>query len=137
MNNTSIGSFSLAAILLLGGCQSTPVGPRALRSSQHKYNQALVQNSDEQLLANIVRLRYRDNPVFVDVTTMTQTVGFDTGLDNNWDKGVWGSGFSGKVSGAWTGSSFPYDQHDRRLQRNGRQCPQIHFRAKIHFPCIF
>ena len=99
MKNTSIGGFGLAAILLLGGCQSTPVGPRALRSSQHKYNQALIQNSDEQLLANIVRLRYRDNPIFVDVTQMVQNVGFDSTLDNNWDKGVWGSGFSGKVSG--------------------------------------
>ena len=99
MKNTSIGGFGLAAILLLGGCQSTPVGPRALRSSQHKYNQALIQNSDEQLLANIVRLRYRDNPIFVDVTQMVQNVGFDSTLDNNWEKGVWGSSFSGKVSG--------------------------------------
>ena len=99
MKNTSIGGFGLAAILLLGGCQSTPVGPRALRSSQHKYNQAIVQNSDEQLLANIVRLRYRDNPIFVDVTQMVQNVGFDSTLDNNWEKGVWGSSFSGKVSG--------------------------------------
>ena len=99
MKNTSIGGFGLAAILLLGGCQSTPVGPRALRSSQHKYNQAIVQNSDEQLLANIVRLRYRDNPIFVDVTQMVQNVGFDSTLDNNWEKTVWGSGFSGKVSG--------------------------------------
>ena len=98
MKNTSIGGFGLAAILLLGGCQSTPVGPRALRSSQHKYNQALIQNSDEQLLANIVRLRYRDNPIFVDVTTMTQTLGCDTGFDNTLEKTIFGSGFSGKAT---------------------------------------
>ncbi len=72
MNNISVSSFSLAAILLLGGCQSTPVGPRALRSSQNKYNHALIQNLDEQLLANIVRLRYRDNPVFLDITGISQ-----------------------------------------------------------------
>lgn len=98
MKNTSMSGLGLAAILLLGGCQSTPVGPRALKSSQDKYNQALVQNSDEQLLANIVRLRYRDNPLFIDVSTMAQTVGFDVSADNTLDKTVWGSGFSGKVT---------------------------------------
>ena len=72
MKNTSMGGFGLAVILLLGGCQSTPVGPRALRSSQNKYNQALVQNFDEQLLANIVRLRYRDNPIFLNVSAISQ-----------------------------------------------------------------
>lgn len=97
MKNTSIGGFGLAVVLLLGGCQSTPVGPRALRSSQHKYNQALIQNSDEQLLANIVRLRYRDNPMFLEVSTMSQTLNFDTSGEGSAEKTVWGSSFSGKL----------------------------------------
>lgn len=88
MKNTSIGGFGLAAILLLGGCQSTPVGPRALRSSQHKYNQALVQNSDEQLLANIVRLRYRDNPIFVDVSQIFQKNAITNNAKSNFSKKV-------------------------------------------------
>ena len=72
MKNTSMGSLGLAAVLLLGGCQSTPVGPRALRNSQNKYNQALIQNTNEQLLANIVRLRYRDNPIFLNIEKISQ-----------------------------------------------------------------
>ncbi|MDR1255195.1 MAG: hypothetical protein LBJ78_04215 [Puniceicoccales bacterium] len=59
--------------LLLSGCQTTKVGPRALKSSHSAYNQALITTLDEQLLTNIVRLRYRDNPVFLEANTITQS----------------------------------------------------------------
>ena len=62
-----------AAAILLGGCQTTKVGPRALRSSQGAYSQAIAINADEQLLKNIVALRYRDNPIFLDVGDISQT----------------------------------------------------------------
>lgn len=80
MKHFSLCSVGLAAILL-GGCQTTKVGPRALRSSQSAYSQAISANLDEQLLQNIVRLRYRDNPIFLEVGDIAQTNKLGGNLD--------------------------------------------------------
>lgn len=80
MKHFSLCSVGLAAILL-GGCQTTKVGPNALRSSQSAYSQAIAANLDEQLLQNIVRLRYRDNPIFLDVGDISQTNKLGGNLD--------------------------------------------------------
>lgn len=68
-----ISVCGLMTALLLGGCQTAKVGPKALRTFQGAYNEAITINKDEQLLQNIVRLRYRDNPVFLEVNKITQT----------------------------------------------------------------
>lgn len=68
-----ISICGLMTVLLLGGCQTAKVGPKALRTFQGAYNEAITMNNDEQLLQNIVRLRYRDNPVFLEVDKITQT----------------------------------------------------------------
>ena len=97
MNRFYVCGFSLAA-LLLGGCQTTKVGPRALRSFQGAYNQALTMNQDEQLLQNIVRLRYRDNPVFMDVSEITQTNNVDNDGKLGFDKTVMDAArYTGKI----------------------------------------
>jgi hypothetical protein len=59
----------LAALLCAsaGGC----VGPAAIRSTRLRYNEVVRSTNDEQLLVNIVRLRYADSPVFIDLPTIT------------------------------------------------------------------
>ncbi|KAJ3057687.1 hypothetical protein HK102_010931, partial [Quaeritorhiza haematococci] len=59
----------LAAVLLASasGC----LGPNALRSTRMKYNEAIRATNDEQLLMNIVRLRYADSPVLIDLPSIT------------------------------------------------------------------
>ncbi len=57
----------LAACLASVGC----VGPAAVRSSRMKYNEAVRVTNEEQLLTNIVRLRYADSPVFIDLPNIT------------------------------------------------------------------
>lgn len=52
--------------LLLSSCVSQ-VGPRTLAPARYDYNQAIARSWNEQLLLNLVRLRYRDTPVFLDV----------------------------------------------------------------------
>ncbi len=47
------------------------MGPAAVRSSRLKYNEAVRVTNDEQLLTNIVRLRYADSPVFIDLPNIT------------------------------------------------------------------
>lgn len=56
-----------ASIFVAPGC----LGPTALRSTRMKYNEAIRATNDEQLLMNIVRLRYADSPVFVDLPSIT------------------------------------------------------------------
>jgi hypothetical protein len=51
----------------LSGC----LGPRAVRYTRLRYNEVVRDTNDEQLLINIVRLRYADSPVFIDLPNIT------------------------------------------------------------------
>lgn len=83
--------------LLFNGCQTNKVGPRALRTFQKEYNSAVASNSDEQLLLNIVRLRYRDNPVFMEAGNIVQTNAVNNTGDATFDKSIIGKApYSGK-----------------------------------------
>lgn len=56
----SLGAASaLLGIALLAGCMS---GPRALQETRLHYNEVIKATSEQQLLLNIVRLRYTDTP---------------------------------------------------------------------------
>src|ERR1700677_371336 len=57
----------LAAWSALSGC----VGPNAIRYTRLRYNEVVRDTNDEQLLMNIVRLRYADSPVFIDLPSIT------------------------------------------------------------------
>jgi hypothetical protein len=54
------------ALAALCAC-SAQLGPRALPAAREGYGEAIARSSDEQLLLNLVRLRYRDNPLFLEV----------------------------------------------------------------------
>lgn len=63
------------------------LGPTAIKQTRLRYNEAYRQTNDEQLLLNIVRLRYADSPVFIDLSNIASqfesgaTGGFSGGLD--------------------------------------------------------
>ncbi len=59
--------LGLALCLSAGGC----LGPAAVRSTRARYNEAMRATNDEQLLLNVVRLRYADSPVFIDLPSIT------------------------------------------------------------------
>ena len=63
-----------ALTLLSAGCQ---FGPTALKLSHTQYNQALQESSAEQLLLNLVRLRYGEAPVFLEVGSVSRRLGTD------------------------------------------------------------
>ena len=63
----SSGTAALAFCLSAGGC----LGPEAVRSTRMRYNESIRSTNDEQLLMNVVRLRYADSPVFIDLPTIT------------------------------------------------------------------
>lgn len=80
---TAILVSTLAA--LLAGCGG--VGARRIRAERFDYNEAVVQTWNEQMLLNLVRLRYRDTPYFLEVTSVSTqyevagTVGAGATLD--------------------------------------------------------
>jgi len=56
-------------VLAVAGC-ATGVGPRAVRNERPDYNQEIVRSGDEQMLLNLVRLRYNDTPLFLELGTV-------------------------------------------------------------------
>jgi hypothetical protein len=65
--------------LVLGGC-ATGLGPKAIRSERPDYNQQIVRSSDEQMLLNLVRLRYNDTPLFLELGSVVTSYGYEAAL---------------------------------------------------------
>ena len=59
--------FLLVVLLALGPIGCLNYGPISLKSERSKYNLAIQKTNDEQLLLNLVRLKYRDTPFFLEV----------------------------------------------------------------------
>lgn len=79
---------------ILGLCLSATVscvsmGPKTIPTDQFNYNAAIATSSSEQLLLNIVRLRYNETPVFLKVSSVinqyarTASVGASAGANTN------------------------------------------------------
>jgi len=60
--------ISLVAILCLTGC--THIGPQTVPRDRFDYNTAIANSWKEQTLLNIVKLRYADMPLFVEVASV-------------------------------------------------------------------
>lgn len=71
-----LGALALASTL--SSCAS--LGPQAVKASRTDYNIALRNTGDEQLLLNLVRLKYRDNPMFLEATAVTTSFLFSPEL---------------------------------------------------------
>jgi len=61
--------IGLLAVAVLAGCNT--MGPRTVPGARLNYNEAIARSRDEQLLLNLVRLRYRDTPLFLDISSVT------------------------------------------------------------------
>lgn len=57
-------------LLLLGTACFSNFGPGTVPAARFDYNQRISQSWNEQLLLNLVRLRYRDTPYFLEVGTI-------------------------------------------------------------------
>ena len=75
-----IGLLCLAVPVLLAGCIA---GPTALRASRVAYNDAIQSTTDEQLLLNLVRLKYRDVPFFLEVSSVSTQFTFEESLSGS------------------------------------------------------
>jgi hypothetical protein len=68
----------LAAAALFTGC--THLGPRTVTADRFDYSTAIADSWKQQTLLNIVKLRYMDLPVFVDVASVVSGYSMETGL---------------------------------------------------------
>src|SRR4029453_2285192 len=93
-------------VAVLAGACAMRVGPQTVPRDRFDYGAAVKRSWQEQLLVNLVRLRYLDTPVFLDVDqivaqyTVNGTVGLSTG-----SVGAEGQGIPvASATGAWTES---------------------------------
>ena len=64
--------------VLLCGCT---VGSKAIRSSYTSYNQTIAYNQNQQMLLNLVRLKYRETPLFLKVGALSTSYDFTASAD--------------------------------------------------------
>lgn len=69
---------ALGSLLLLGACAYA--GPDSLRATRPAYNQAIAQTNDQELLLNLVRIRYRDTTYFTSVERIAATLELNRSL---------------------------------------------------------
>lgn len=61
---------ALTMLFFATGC-ATRLGPGSIKQSHRPYNDSVIETLNEQLLLNLVRLKYRDNPYFIEVSSIT------------------------------------------------------------------
>ena len=91
---------TLATCVLLAGCGS--LGPKTMDRDQLDYGNSIGENWKKQMLANIVKMRFVDMPVFVDVgsivsgyslsTTVNGRLGFSDSFTGGSTQGLGASG---------------------------------------------
>ncbi len=63
----------VAVASVASGCQAT-FGPRAIERTHPAYNEAIITSVNEQMLQNLVRMRYRDVTFFLEIGSVTTSL---------------------------------------------------------------
>ena len=75
------------ACLSLAASSCSQIGPATIANGRFDYNEAIVRSFDSQMLLNLVRLRYQDSILFLDLTSVVASysrearVGASTNVD--------------------------------------------------------
>lgn len=81
MKRMKLGALLCGIVLVvpLSGCQA---GPKLYESSFTQYNDAVRKTLDEQMLANLVRMRYFESPIFLQVSSVNTSfaIGANAGV---------------------------------------------------------
>lgn len=72
-------SLMIAALFVLSGCAA--FGHRRVPPDRFNYNEALAASSREQMLLNIIRLRYLEEPVFLVVSSILTQYVYNAGVE--------------------------------------------------------
>jgi hypothetical protein len=90
MNKTRLALLLTAPLALLAGCRQ--FGPATIPAARFDYNQTIASSWNEQLLLNLVRLRYRDTPQFLQIGSVLARYSRTTGATAELIDGVVGTG---------------------------------------------
>lgn len=88
---------ALSCALGAAGCNT--VGPPSVRRAPFEYNQALVGAANEQLLLNLVRLKYRDTPYFLQPTSLSTQYHLEGSIAASIDLGEGGDAAGSSATG--------------------------------------
>src|SRR5262245_9587491 len=81
-------------MLLASGC-ATGLGPKAVGSERPDFNHQIRHSTDAEMLLNLVRLRYNDSPLFLNLGTVVAQYGYDASFNAAGTAGSDGSGTIG------------------------------------------
>lgn len=95
-----LGLIALGVFLtVLNGCSQ--LGPGRIEIGRGHYNVVVQQTDNEQMLLNLVRLRYRDTPFFLQVASVSTNFEFQVSADSsaalNVGPDAYGLGVTGKM----------------------------------------
>ena len=95
----------LLGLISLTGCQST-FGPSAIDNTHIPYNQAIADTLNQQMLLNLVRLRYHAEPYYLKVGSVTASLKFtgSAGINTNIDLGPGRNAISPNLGFGYTDS---------------------------------
>lgn len=101
-------SFCTPAIVsLLGLCAcgcATGLGPKALRGERPDWNQQIVRSTDSEMLLNVVRLRYNDSPLFLELGAVVAQYSYDASLSA-------GAQLQAGANNGTLGTTLGYSEH--------------------------
>src|SRR5881394_3837899 len=69
----------ISIVLLLAGCHG--IGPGTVTRDRFDYTETLSTSWKQQMLVNMVKLRYGDTPVFLDVASVINQYSIETTAD--------------------------------------------------------
>ena len=72
-------ALALTLTLSLVGCSS--IGPATVTKDRFDYTTAIAESWKSQMLLNIVKIRYNDTPVFIDVSSVISQVGIENTIN--------------------------------------------------------
>src|SRR3954470_5865704 len=99
-------AFTYTTLLTFAGLGCRSLGPKSLTVDRFDYSTAIAESWKQQTLLNLVKLRYMDLPVFVDVASVVSGYSMQTGVNvsgtSSSDRAIQGDFFNAGAQAIYT-----------------------------------